>query len=140
VVAATGLIGILLTDSADNTQALSIDYVKGALAEWNYPWSLENYDPAKLAASDQKKLESLKIAATPSIADSTSRSRSRGCGVERWTVKTGKREVAERLTVTQGAKAIPKSFDVGLLGLVHQHIARVRLGSVVAHLRDESRL
>jgi hypothetical protein len=89
VVAATGLIGILLTDSADNTQALSIDYIKGSLTEWNYPWSLENYDPAKLAASDQKKLESLKLAPTPSIADSTSRSRSRRCGVERWTVKTG---------------------------------------------------
>ena len=34
----------------------------------------------------------------------------------------------------------PKIFDVSLLGLIHQHIARVRLRRVVAHLRDETRL
>ena len=41
------------------------------------------------------------------------------------------------MTVTQGAQAIAKIFDVGLLGLVHQHVAWVRLGGVVAHLGDE---
>src|ERR1700751_6136599 len=50
------------------------------------------------------------------------------------------REIPERFTVTQGAQAIPKILNVSLFGLVHQHIARVRLGGVVAHLRDESRL
>ena len=44
------------------------------------------------------------------------------------------------MAVPQGAQAIPKIFDVGLLGLVHQHIARVRRRGVVAHLRDKPRL
>ena len=50
------------------------------------------------------------------------------------------REIAKRLTVTQGAQAIAKIFNVGLLGFVHQHIARVRLRGVVAHLRDKAGL
>ena len=41
------------------------------------------------------------------------------------------------MTVTQGAQAIAKIFNVGLLGFVHQHIARVRLRGVVAHLGDK---
>ena len=41
------------------------------------------------------------------------------------------------MTVTQGTQAIAKIFNVGLLGLVHQHIARVRLRGVVAHLGDK---
>ena len=44
------------------------------------------------------------------------------------------------MTVAQGAQAIAKILNVGLLGLVHQHIARVRLRGVVAHLRDKPRL
>jgi hypothetical protein len=42
------------------------------------------------------------------------------------------------LTVTQGAQAIAKILDVGLFGLVHQHITRVRLRGIVAHLGDKS--
>ncbi len=38
----------------------------------------------------------------------------------------------------QGAQAITKVLNVGLLGLVHQHVAWVRLGGVVAHLGDKS--
>ena len=50
------------------------------------------------------------------------------------------REVAERLTVAQSTQAVAKVLDVGLLRLVHQHIARVRLRRVVAHLRDKAGL
>ena len=42
------------------------------------------------------------------------------------------------MTVTESAKAIAKIFNVGLLGLVHQHVAWVRLRGVVAHLGDKS--
>ena len=41
------------------------------------------------------------------------------------------------MTVTQGAKAIAKILNVGLFGLVHEHIARVRLRGIVAHLGDK---
>ena len=41
------------------------------------------------------------------------------------------------MPVAQSAQAVAKVFDVGLLRLVHQHIARVRLRRVVAHLRDK---
>ena len=50
-----------------------------------------------------------------------------------------KREIAKQLTVTESAQAIAKILNVGLLGFVHQHIAWVRLGGVVAHLGDEPR-
>jgi hypothetical protein len=40
------------------------------------------------------------------------------------------REIAKRLTVTQDAQAITKIFNVGLLGLIHQHIERIRLSGV----------
>jgi hypothetical protein len=47
------------------------------------------------------------------------------------------REIAKRLTVTQGAQAIAKILDVSLLGLIDQHIARVSLARVVAHPRHK---
>src|SRR5580704_7790504 len=47
-------------------------------------------------------------------------------------------EIAKRLTVTESSQAIAQIFNVGLLGLIHQHIAWVRLRGVVAHLRDKS--
>jgi hypothetical protein len=41
------------------------------------------------------------------------------------------------LPVAQSTQAVAKVFDVGLLRLVYQHIAWVRLRGVVAHLRDK---
>ncbi len=52
----------------------------------------------------------------------------------------GEREVAERLAVAQGAQAVAEVLDVGLLRFVDQHIARIRLRRVVAHLRDKAGL
>src|SRR5208282_2087622 len=47
------------------------------------------------------------------------------------------REVAQRLAVTQGAQAVAKILNVGLFGFVHQHITRVRIRGIVAHLGDK---
>ena len=44
------------------------------------------------------------------------------------------------MTVAQRAQAVAKILDVGLLRFIHQHIARVRLRGVVAHLRDKAGL
>ena len=41
------------------------------------------------------------------------------------------------MTVTQGAQAVAKILNVGLFGFVHQHITRVRLRGIVAHLGDK---
>ncbi|MGC2367180.1 MAG: hypothetical protein WA555_19395 [Candidatus Sulfotelmatobacter sp.] len=41
------------------------------------------------------------------------------------------------MTVTESAKAIAKILNVGLLGLVHEHVAWVRLRGIVAHLGDK---
>jgi len=49
----------------------------------------------------------------------------------------GEREISQRLPVTKSAQAIAKIFDVGLFGLVHEHVAWVRLRSIVAHLGDK---
>ena len=46
---------------------------------------------------------------------------------------------AQRLTVTESPQAIAKILDVGLFGLVHEHVTWVRLRGIVAHLRDETR-
>jgi hypothetical protein len=41
------------------------------------------------------------------------------------------------LTVTEGAKAIAKIFDVSPFRLVHEYVTWVRLRDIVAHLRDK---
>jgi len=38
------------------------------------------------------------------------------------------------LTLTENTKAIPEVLDIGLLGFIYQHIARVCFGRVVADL------
>ena len=44
------------------------------------------------------------------------------------------------MAVAEGAQAIAEVFNVGLLGLIHQHIARVCLGGIIAYLRDKTGL
>ena len=50
------------------------------------------------------------------------------------------REVTKRLSLAEGTKAVSEVFDVGLLGLINQDIARVGLARVVAHLGNETGL
>ena len=50
------------------------------------------------------------------------------------------REIAQRLAVAQSTQAVAQILDVGLLRLIDQHIARVCLGRVVAHLRHKAGL
>src|ERR1700761_2975908 len=49
-------------------------------------------------------------------------------------------EIAKRLPLSENAEAVSEILDVRLLGLVNEHVARIRLSSVVAHLRDETGL
>jgi hypothetical protein len=41
VISDTGIIGMIETDSAGNTRALSVDFIKRAFESWNHPWGLE---------------------------------------------------------------------------------------------------
>lgn len=43
VLSDTGIIGMIQTDSEQGTQALSIDFIKKIMQEWNHPWQLELY-------------------------------------------------------------------------------------------------
>src|SRR5436853_6509934 len=69
VVSGAGIIGMILTDSSDNTHALTIDFIKDAFADWNHPWNLEpsqsqtpgggNAQPATHGASVGARLGSI---------------------------------------------------------------------------------
>jgi Trypsin-like peptidase domain/PEGA domain len=40
LIAKSGIVGMIQNDSEDDTRALTIDIIKAALLEWNYPWDL----------------------------------------------------------------------------------------------------
>ena len=50
------------------------------------------------------------------------------------------REIAQRLAVAQSTQTVAQILDVGLLRLVYQYIARVRLRRIVTHLRHKAGL
>ena len=41
VIADSGIVGMIQSDSSDDTRALTIDFIQRAFHEWNYPWSLQ---------------------------------------------------------------------------------------------------
>ena len=47
VIADTGIIGMIETDSAGNARALSVDFIKRALESWNHPWGLQTTENEK---------------------------------------------------------------------------------------------
>jgi hypothetical protein len=47
VISDTGIIGMIETDSAGNTRALSVDFIKRAFENWNHPWGLETAEGEK---------------------------------------------------------------------------------------------
>jgi hypothetical protein len=47
VIADTGIIGMIETDSAGNARALSVDFIKRAFESWNQPWGLETTEKDK---------------------------------------------------------------------------------------------
>ena len=49
LVASSGIVGIIQTDSADSAIALTIDYVKAFFGEYNHPWDLEEGAAAVVA-------------------------------------------------------------------------------------------
>jgi len=64
VVAATGIVGMVKKDSADDTLALSIDFIKNYFADRNFPWDLRPLDAAGPETGGQRPPSSTKPAAS----------------------------------------------------------------------------
>jgi hypothetical protein len=47
-----GIIGMIETDSAENTRILSVDFIKKALEEWHHPWDLLVHDSPPTVPDD----------------------------------------------------------------------------------------
>jgi len=46
LVGPSGIVGLILTDDAANTRALSINYVRTIFKNWNHPWEIDSADTA----------------------------------------------------------------------------------------------
>ena len=45
LIASSGIVGMVVNDSADGTQALSIEFIRRAFRRWNHPWTIESSAP-----------------------------------------------------------------------------------------------
>src|SRR5207244_787630 len=58
LIAASGIVGMLVNDSAEGAQALSIAAIKSLVARWNHPWTAET-----MARTDLQAVKGERIAA-----------------------------------------------------------------------------
>jgi len=58
LIASSGIVGVVVTDSENGAQALSIDFVKDEVRRWRQPWSLERHDPNDLLVARGEKIVS----------------------------------------------------------------------------------
>ena len=52
LIASSGIVGMVLRDSADEAQALSIEFIKGMFGQWNHPWDLRSAGGGAAAATE----------------------------------------------------------------------------------------
>jgi hypothetical protein len=62
IISDTGIIGMIETDSSENTRALSIDFIKRAFETWNHPWGLEATEKDKGKEPTPSKTDADEIA------------------------------------------------------------------------------
>lgn len=54
LVASSGIVGMIVRDSADEATALSISFIKAAFHRWNHPWSLESGPVPKMTPRSEQ--------------------------------------------------------------------------------------
>jgi hypothetical protein len=77
-----GIVGMIQSDSNDDTRALTIAFIHSAIQEWNDPWDLESTTPSRGGTETTTLLSDgpcqIRIGSSPSGADVTIDGNSRG--------------------------------------------------------------
>ncbi len=56
LIASSGIVGLVVTDSENGAQALSIDFVRDEVQQWRQPWNLERHDPNDVLVARGEKM------------------------------------------------------------------------------------
>jgi hypothetical protein len=100
IIASTGIVGMIENDESFDTRGLTIDFIRRAIEEWNYPWDLTaghlppGAQPSRAVSQPSQVTCSLGIDSDPSGASITLNNISRGETPGHATLQQGKKYTA----------------------------------------------
>jgi Trypsin-like peptidase domain/PEGA domain len=71
LIAGTGIVGMIQNDSEDDTRALTIDIVRDAFREWNYPWDLRETNSGGAGGTSSAPQQSCTVSIESDPADAS---------------------------------------------------------------------